>query len=243
MPTKANNGPIEYESYQPEIDEYNTALDNLNKKTDENGNVSYGYTDTTPKPTDEGLGKKPTFADNYQDMIGNQLNSILNREKFSYNPAGDQMYQMYADKYKREGKAAMQDTMGAAAGLTGGYGNSYAATAGSQAYNQSLERMNDMLPQLQQAAYQRYQDETANQYNQMGLLENLSSTDWDRYRDNMSDYWTNYGNLWDQYYNDRNYGLNQWNATNNYLTGRLGYWTDNDNASYNRGYNLLNAQQ
>lgn len=62
------------------------------------------------------------------------FDGILNRKDFSYDMNNDQMYQQYRDAYMRQGQQAMRDTMGAASALTGGYGSTYAQTAGSQAY-------------------------------------------------------------------------------------------------------------
>jgi hypothetical protein len=98
------------------------------------------------------------------------MNKILNREKFSYDLNGDALYQQYKDKYMQQGKMAMQDTMGQAAAMTGGYGNSYAATAGNQAYQAHLENLNDIVPELYQMAYDKYNQEGQDLYNQFGLL-------------------------------------------------------------------------
>lgn len=76
------------------------------------------------------------------------LDRILNREEFSYDLDGDALYQQYKDQYLQQGKLAMQDTMGQAAALTGGYGNSYAQTVGQQAYNQYLGQLNAVVPEL-----------------------------------------------------------------------------------------------
>ena len=48
------------------------------------------------------------------------------------------------------------DTAGQAAALTGGYGNSYAQTAGQQTYNQYLLGLTQLVPQYQQMALEQY---------------------------------------------------------------------------------------
>ena len=98
------------------------------------------------------------------------IDKIQNREDFSYDLNGDALYQQYKDKYIQQGKMAMQDTMGQAAAMTGGYGNSYASTVGNQAYQASLENLNDIVPELYQMAYDRYNQEGQDLYNQYGLL-------------------------------------------------------------------------
>ena len=68
----------------------------------------------------------------------------------------DALYQQYRDLYTQQGQMAMMDTMGQAAAMTGGYGNSYAQTAGQQMYNQYLGKLNEVVPELYQQAYNRY---------------------------------------------------------------------------------------
>lgn len=78
---------------------------------------------------------------------------------FAYDPESDAAYQTYARLYQRSGEAAMADTMGQAAALTGGYGSSYAQTAAQQAYHQYMQQLSALLPQLEQQALERYQAE------------------------------------------------------------------------------------
>lgn len=90
-----------------------------------------------------------------QDAI---FEKIMNRGDFSYNVQDDPLYQQYRDQYTTLGKTAMRDTMGQAAALTGGYGSTYAQQAGQQSYDAYLQRLNDVVPELYQAAYGRWQD-------------------------------------------------------------------------------------
>lgn len=99
------------------------------------------------------------YQSGYQADLNKAYNDILNRKKFSYDLGSDALYQQYKDQYVRGGKLAMQDTVGQAAALTGGYGNSWATTAGSQAYQQYLTGLNDKVPQLYQMALQAYEAE------------------------------------------------------------------------------------
>ena len=111
------------------------------------------------------------------------MQDILNRKDFSYDLNGDALYQQYKDKYIQQGKMAMQDTMGQAAAMTGGYGNSYAATAGNQAYQASLQNLNDVVPELYQMAYDRYNQEGQDMYNQYDMLLDDYNTKYNQYLD------------------------------------------------------------
>lgn len=85
------------------------------------------------------------------------LEEYLSREDFQYDMNADALYQQYKDRYQQLGKKAMQDTMGKAAALTGGYGSSYAQNVGQQAYQGYLQQLDDVIPELYQLAYNRYQ--------------------------------------------------------------------------------------
>ena len=81
------------------------------------------------------LTSEPTYTDNWSNTLNDLTNKVLNREKFSYDLNGDALYQQYKDQYTNLGRLAMADTIGQASAMTGGYGNSYAATAGNQAFH------------------------------------------------------------------------------------------------------------
>ena len=140
------------------------------------------------------------------------MDKILNREKFSYDLNGDALYQQYKDKYIQQGKMAMQDTMGQAAAMTGGYGNSYAATVGNQAYQASLDNLNDIIPELYQMALDKYNQEGQDLYNQYGMLSD------DR---NME--YAQWGDKYNQLVADRDYYGNE---ANNAYVKDYGQWTD-----------------
>ena len=133
---------------------------------------------------------KPEYSSRYASQIDALLDSVLNREGFSYDLESDPLYQQYRKQYIREGDRAMRDTMGDAAALTGGYGSSYGTTAGSQAYDYYLSQLNDRVPELEQQAHQRWQDEGTALLNRLSLLQSLDDTDYSRYRDDVGDYYT-----------------------------------------------------
>jgi hypothetical protein len=78
------------------------------------------------------------------------------------------------------GKQAMQDTIGQASALTGGYGSTYATTAGNQAYNAFIEDAYDNLPQYYEMALQAYQMEGEEMYRQFGMVSELDDKEFNR---------------------------------------------------------------
>ena len=137
------------------------------------------------------LANKPgAYSSPWQSQLNDIIQQIQNREKFSYDLNADALYQQYKDQYTTQGKMAMMDTMGQAATLTGGYGNSYAQTAGQQAYQGYLQQLNDKVPELYQLALNQYNKEGDDMYNQASLIAGMEDQEYGRYRDQMSDYYT-----------------------------------------------------
>ena len=112
--------------------------------------------------------------------LNDAWNKIQNREKFSYDLNGDALYQQYKDQYVTQGQQAMMDTMGQAAALTGGYGNSYAQTAGQQTFQGYLQELNNKVPELYQLALDQYNREGDELYNQYALVSDRENTEYNR---------------------------------------------------------------
>lgn len=144
------------------------------------------------------LANKPgAYQSQWQAGLDDIMNKIMNREDFSYDLNGDALYQQYKDKYIQQGKMAMQDTMGQAQAMTGGYGNSYAQSVGQQAYQSSLQNLNDIVPELYQLALDKYNQEGQELYNQYGLYADRDNQDYGRHRDTVSDFYTDLSYLTD----------------------------------------------
>lgn len=111
---------------------------------------------------------------------------ISSRPGFSYDPGSDTAYQSYALQYARQGRAAMADTLGQTAHLTGGYGSSYAQSAAQQSYQRYLQQLSDVLPQLQSAAYSRYRDEGDALLDRYKLLQGQDEEAYGRWQDLVS---------------------------------------------------------
>lgn len=168
--------------------------------------------------------------------VQDAYNDWKNRKAFSYDLNGDALYQQYKDKYINQGRLAMADTMGQASAMTGGYGSSYAVTAGNQAYQSHLQNLNDIVPQLYQMAYERYNQEGEDLKTNYSMLSNMYSTRYGEHRDKVSDYNTTLDRLATEYNNERNFQYGTWDADRNY------YQTAYQNA-YARDYGQHTDEQ
>lgn len=188
--------------------------------------------------TENALAGYKDFTYSNQQSLDDIMNKILNREQFSYDLNGDAFYQQYKDKYVQQGKMAMQDTMGQAAAMTGGYGNSYAATVGNQAYQASLENLNDIVPELYQMAYDRYNQEGQDMLNKYSMLSDDRATQYGEWTDGYNRLATDRGYYADQYDAERNYDYSKYADDRDFSYGQ---YADDRNFGYNQwadGYNM-----
>lgn len=124
----------------------------------------------------------PSYNPQYDAQIDELLNKLLNREEFSYNEELDPLYQQYKDLYTKQGQLAMEDTMGEAAALTGGYGSTYSQAVGQQMYNAYLQKVTEMLPEFYDRAYTQYTNEGNDMRNLYGMYIDRDQVDFQRYQ-------------------------------------------------------------
>ena len=163
---------------------------------------------TNPGDLKEAAPYKSTMS----PKIDKLATQVANREDFSYDPDQDAAYKAYEKKYTRLGNNAREDTLADVAGNTGGMASSYAVSAASQAQNDYNQQLTDIIPQLMQAAYERYDADRNYDINAMGALQDVDTARFGQYDAN------------------RNYGLNTWQAKMDNYFNALGYNFDLANA-------------
>lgn len=223
-------GSLQAKTPAPQNVQQNTQKTVTSQKTRTAYTPSKTVTDYQNKVQSLERNEPDDFDSRYDGMIQDILGDIMNRPDFSYtgkDMANDDLYKMYRDQYIRNADKAMRDTMGAASALSGGYGNSYAASVAQQAYNNQIAGLNDKALDFYDRAYQRYQDAGQELYNQIGLVTGLDDRDYNRYRDEVSDYFAN-----------RDYYNNRYNQEYGYDYGRY-----QDNTAYEQWLEEMQFQK
>ena len=161
--------------------------------------------------------KKPgKYESQWQPQADSLLTEIKNRSPFSYDAGQDPLYRQAVDQYVRLGRKAMMDTQGRAAAMTGGYGNSYAMTAGQQTYGEYLQALAARLPQFQDMALRRYEANGKNLMDRYQALNQREKDAYGRYEKTVERYWDMDDRLqnaydreadrdYNRYVNDRDY--------------------------------------
>lgn len=112
-----------------------------------------------------------------EDEIG-ALETEYGSRTFSYDPESDTGYQNYLKLMQESGKKAMEDTVGKASALTGGYANSYAASAGQQVYNDFMKQGVEAQAGFRQLARDEFDAENQRILNQLNMLKEQKSDVW-----------------------------------------------------------------
>lgn len=155
------------------------------------------------------LEKLSSGQTSWSDKLSNAINAATaDREAFSYDPNTDTLFQNYLSGAMRNGQTAMQNTIGQAAGLTGGYGSTYATSAANQAYNQYVQDAYGNLPDYYNLAMQAYQLESDRLKNNVDIYRAADDTEYGR---NLNAY-NAYANMAQQQY-DNEYN-NYWQKQN-----------------------------
>lgn len=149
----------------------------------------------------------------YNQQWSKQLDALVNeymgRGPFQYDQNEDVMWQQAKKTGLDAASLAMRDTTAQAAALSGGYGNSYAATVGQQVYNEGVADIMAMAPEYYQAAYQRYKDEGDAMLQNIGLVQSMDDAAYARYTDALnraqSEYDTLYGREYGEFLDQRNF--------------------------------------
>jgi len=119
------------------------------------------------------------YAAKQQDL----LSSILNRPDFSYTKENDPQWGSYKKSYLREGERATSNALAQTSAASGGRPSTYAVGAATQAGDYYATKLNDVLPQLYQQAYDRYLKEYQMKHNDLGMVNSMEQTDYNRYND------------------------------------------------------------
>ena len=178
----------------------------------------------------------PWTGGNYGQAIQDQIAKINNRKDFTYDLNADALYQQYKDQYITGGKYAMMDVMGQAAALTGGYGNSYASTAGNQAYQAYLQKLNDVVPDLYRLALDKYNQEGQDMKDMLNIYNNQYNQEYGEYRDQVADWQTELARLQDQYYNEANMDYSQYADQRDYYANMYNNERNFDYGQYSDAY-------
>lgn len=148
--------------------------------------TAYSENTTKLKKTES---SKPSGYDGKDTLEADNIANELKRTKsFSYSPTSDASYIAAKKEYTENANEALKNTLGASAALTGGYANSWGNIAAQREYNSVMSKLESIIPELYEAAYERYRDGIDDKFK---LLDEYRASDkekYSRYRDDVADW-------------------------------------------------------
>lgn len=180
----------------------------------------------------------------YTDRVNEMLKSIENKEPFSYDMNSDMLFQNALASAMNSGQLAMQDTMGQAAALTGGYGSTYSQAVGNQAYNDMIQGAYDQLPEFYQLARDTYDKDLQQLYDKLDMYNTADAIEYERLANAYGANAEAAARLYDQEYNNYwqtqnfNEDSRRWAAEMGYKASQAKQSQDN----WEREYELELAQ-
>ncbi|QNB46823.1 hypothetical protein BR63_11180 [Thermanaerosceptrum fracticalcis] len=128
----------------------------------------------------------PAVSGVYQSPYSSKIEALLAKLNSipAFNPNSvysSPEYLAAKERIENESKKTSQNVLGAASSLTGGIPSSYAIAAAKESESDVKNRLNELLPSLTQAAYNRYLQEQGLTMDQINLLSSLQNADYQRY--------------------------------------------------------------
>ena len=179
-----------------------------------------------------------TFNYDNQKGYNQALSNLANQPKFSYDLSKDTLYNQMKDQYQVMGQQAMADTIGQASAMTGGYGNSYATTAGSQAYQGYMQQLNNNIADLYNLALNTHTAETNRLQNVFNAYSTDRGTKNNEWQGNWNVYNNRFSNLANAYGDSRNGDINTYNTQANAMGNVSNLKQNRADKSETMDYNL-----
>ena len=156
--------------------------------------------------------KSSGYDRRWADRLSTLVDMYVNREDFEYSPEDDIVWQQAKGVALRDGKRAMDDTVARGAALSGGYANSYAVTAGAQAYERAVSDFASTADEYYDMAYERYLAEENSLLEEISLVAELDDEEYSRYMELLNDAQSRYDSeysrdysAWRDYISDKVY--------------------------------------
>lgn len=129
----------------------------------------------------------------YQSPYQSQINSLmqdLNNRHFVYNYREDPTYQQYKRQYESSAQRAGENAQANAAAVSGGFGSSWATTAGENAYANTMNGLDNVVNGLYAQALDSYTEESNDMYGQLQNLMQAESQAQQQYNQDVSNYYS-----------------------------------------------------
>ena len=161
---------------------------------------------------------------------------LQDRPAFRYEPDADPLYQSAKRELLDSGRRAMEDSLGRASALTGGYNSSYAQSLAQQADGSQLPKLSELLPELYDRAKAGFDAETDALYDALGQSLGLYDREYQQYLDqldraqNQANWQAQFDRAGAQWDSEQAWQREKWNESQAQKAGELAWeqqkWND-----------------
>lgn len=160
----------------------------------------------------ESLQAPAGYESRYEADMQALYDQIMDTKPFSLDLENNGLYRQYRDQYMKQGRSAMEDTLGRTSALTGGYASSYAQNLGQQAYNEYLQKLNGRLGEIYELEYGRYRDGLTDLKDRYRILQGAEQQDYDRWAEAYDRYLDSEAAARQTYADERQFDYDAWLA-------------------------------
>lgn len=128
------------------------------------------------------------FESPYKTETDALIKEILDTPDFAYNKDADPLYGQYKKEYTDNADRTFNNEIGDLSALTGGRLNSWAVSAASGAQQNIMQDLDNIIPELEERALDRYNNNIAQKTNRLAVLRDADNTEYGKYRDKILDY-------------------------------------------------------
>lgn len=143
--------------------------------------AKYENTSYAPSAETKAYKKALEGMGDYQSQYSSQINDTLANLQKGYDMNNDPTFKQYQDIYTRNAQEASRDVVARQAALNGGAASSMAQRQASQSYNNTMQGLYDLVPQLSQQW-------TSNQQALLSAYQNQDQLDYTKFTDNRTFY-------------------------------------------------------
>lgn len=199
---------------------------NANKQLADLG--SFSYTGGLDKAYKTAMNDYNEWADNptkhgynaYITDVNDLFSQVMSQKQFSYDPQQDALFQMYKKQYETQGNRAMQNQMGVAAAMSGGYNSSVAQTSAQQQYQNSMDELSQKAAETYQSALDMYKYQQQNLLDRYNVARDMNNAGNEAYWQQLGVKQNRANNAYNAYNDDRNFQYNQFSDNRNYWSSQ-----------------------
>lgn len=143
--------------------------------------AAYKAAEYKPSTEQQAYKKALENMQNYNSQYKPQIDNTLANLQKGYDLSSDPTFKQYQEVYTRNAKQASRDIIARQAALNGGAASSMAQRQANQAYQNTMQGLYDLVPQLSQQW-------TSNRQALLSAYQNQDQLDYEKYTDNRTFY-------------------------------------------------------